>query len=110
MSLKIILNPLSGNFDFVGDTGAPAPALATRYTALFNNTTDWTLSSPDYLYTVLASSHGKGTTPNIQVFESLGGGSYEQVIVNISINNLGDVTLKISETPNNRFNGLILII
>lgn len=108
MALQIFFNPLSGQFDFVGSGSTPTPS--PRYSATFNNTTDWTLSSPDYVHSVLAATHGLGTRPSVKVFESLGGGSYEEVIVNVSINSSGDVSLKVSQLPNNRFTGLILIL
>lgn len=108
MALQIIFNPLSGQFDFVGSSSAPSPS--PRYSATFNNTTDWTLSAPDYVYSVTAATHGLGTRPSVKVFEALGGGSYEEVIANISINSSGDVSVKVSQSPNNRFTGLIIIL
>lgn len=104
-------NPLTGNLDLVGSGsgGGGASGPAERYTSTFNNTTDWTLNSPDYTRTILAVTHGRGTNPNVQVYELLSG-NYEQINVNVVINGSGDVTLKVTETPNNRFTGLVLII
>lgn len=95
--------------DFVGTSGGSPSGPAERYFATFNNTTDWTLSSPNYVRTITAATHGKGVNPSVSVFE-LNGSDYELVNVGITISNIGDVTISVSETPNNRFNGLILII
>lgn len=109
--MGLTYNFLTGQFDFTGvGGGGGGPSTATRYTATFNNTTDWGVSAPDYTFTVLATNHGKGITPSVQVFEDIGGGSYEEVITNITINSSGDVILKVSQSPDNRFNGLVLII
>jgi hypothetical protein len=91
-----------------GSGGGPS-APAERYTDTFNNTTDWTAASPEYTRTILAATHGRGTSPNVQVFELISG-SYEQINVNVVVNGSGDVTLKVTETPNNRFVGLVIII
>lgn len=107
--MSIVFNPLSGQFDFVGAGSGGGPATATKYTRAFNNTTDWTLSSPDYFITTLAATHGKGTVPSVMVFE-LVGSDYELVVANILISASGDVTVKVAASPDNRFNGLILII
>lgn len=39
------------------------------YTADFNATTDWTSSGTTYTVTVAASTHGRGTTPSVDVYE-----------------------------------------
>jgi hypothetical protein len=105
-----VWNPLTGNLDIAGaGSGGGGSGPAERYTSTFNNTTDWTLNSPDYTRTILAATHGRGTSPNVQVFELISG-SYEQINVNVVVNGSGDVTLKVTETPNNRFTGLVLII
>lgn len=107
--MSLTFNPFTGQFDFTGVSGGGVLPPA-RYTATFNNTTDWTLSAPDYTHTIAAATHGRGTSPNVQVYESIGGGSYEQVTTNVTVSATGDVTLKVSQVPNNRFTGLVLII
>jgi len=104
-------NPLTGNLDFVGSSGGGGSPSgpAERYFATFNNTSDWTSNSPEYTHTVTAATHGKGSNPNVSVYE-LVSGNYEAINVNISITTGGDVTIKVSETPDNRFTGLILIL
>lgn len=104
------LNPLTLDLDLVNaSSGGGSSGPAQRFSQNFNNTTDWTLNSPDYTRTILAATHGRGTSPNVQIFELISG-SYEQINVNVVVNGSGDVTLKVTETPNNRFTGLVLII
>lgn len=107
--MSIVFNPFSGGFDFTGTSSGGGPSLAERYALSFNNTTDWTLSAPDYTLTILAGTHGKGTNPSVHVFE-LVGLNYEQIVTNVTVNASGDVTLKVTQLPDNRFNGAILII
>lgn len=102
-------NPLTGELDLTGAGSGGGPSLAERYTETFNNTTDWTLASPDYTFTVLAATHSKGTTPIIQLYE-LSGADYINVDVNVVVSALGDVTILVNAVPDLRFNGLILII
>jgi len=109
--MAIKFNPLSiTGLDFLGTGGGGGTSgPAERYIQTFNNTTDWVLSSPDYTLTITAATYGKGINPNIQIFELIAS-NYEQVTTNITINNVGDITIKISESPDNRFPGLILVI
>jgi hypothetical protein len=106
-------NPLNPFFlDFTGSGGSgPASGPAERFTDTFNNTTDWgSPSSGLYSLSVTALVHGKGTNPNVQVYE-LVSGSYEQVQPNsIVINMSGDITISALQTPDTRFTGLILIL
>jgi hypothetical protein len=81
----------------------------TKYSAPFNNTTDWgTASGGYYTLSVLEAIHEKGTNPTVHVYESSGGG-YENVVVHILIDASGNVELKVSEVPNNRFIGKVVI-
>ncbi len=106
------INPLTGQFDIVGaGGGGGGGGPAERYTDTFNATSDWGSASGGlYTITVLAATHGKGTAPSVMVFE-LVSGNYELVgIHTLQINVAGDVSLKVLETPDNRFAGLVLII
>lgn len=111
--MGIVFNPLTGNFDIAGTGGGGGGAgPAERYSDTFNATSDWgSASGGQYTITILAATHGKGTTPSVLVFEDIGGSVYELVGLNaLQINALGDVSLKVLETPDNRFAGLVLII
>lgn len=105
MANSLVYNPISGQFDYIGSGGSSATA---KYTLDFV-VADWVLAAPNYTLTILASTHGLGSNPNVQVFE-LNGSDYESVQTGISVNVSGDVVISVTQTPNNRFDGLILII
>lgn len=108
--MGIVFNPLNfTGLDFVGSGGSSPTGPAERYLASFNNTSDWTLSSGYYELTVLAGTHGKGTNPNVRVAETISGVD-EIVNTVIKINTSGDVVIQVTASPDNRFNGKILII
>jgi len=110
LKMSIRFNPLGlEGLDIVGSGGGGSPGPAQRYVLPFNNSTDWTLNAPDYTITISAASHGSGVNPNISVFE-LVGSIYELVQTSVDVNASGDVTIKVSQSPDNRFNGLVLII
>jgi len=102
----IIFNPLSSQFDYVGTGGTAAP----KYSATFNATSSWTGPSGGYYsYSVTAATHGKGTTPAVQVLE-LVSGNYNVVSPDtIQVDTSGNVIVKVPSASDNRFAGLILI-
>ena len=99
-------NPLTGQFDLLGTGGGgPSPSgPAERHVGTFNNTTDWTLNTGLYELTVTAATHGKGVTPNVLVYETVGL-TFELVNTVVILNASGDVTIQVTSTPDNRFNG-----
>ena len=109
----IKFNPLTSQFDFTGSNGGGGGGggPAERYTDTFNATTDWgSPSAGEYTITIPAATHGRGSIPSVMVFE-LTGGVYEVVGINtLQIDLSGNVSLKVLETPDNRFAGLVLII
>lgn len=105
--MAVTFNPFTGQLDITG--AGSGTALALRYTQTFNNTTDWTLAAPDYTITITAATHGKGINPNVQVFEQVGL-NYDVVNVVVEKNASGDVTIKVAQIPDNRFNGFVLIV
>ena len=84
----------------------------TFFTDTFDATTDW--GSPSgglYTITILASTHGKGTSvSDVIVYETVGGDS-EKVIPNeIFVDNTtGDVSFNVSQSPDGRFAGKVVI-
>lgn len=82
-----------------------------KYSQTFNNTTDWGAPSGGYYsIQVLATTHSLGTNPNVQVFESAGGGSYDVTTPDmIRINSSGDVTIVVTENIDARFTGKLII-
>lgn len=88
-----------------GGSGTIAP----RYSHSFNNSGSWTLSGDSYFITVPRISHDKGVTPTATVYEEVSL-QFEQVNTSISVSDVGDITISVSSTPDNRFNGRIIII
>jgi hypothetical protein len=83
---------------------------ADRYSATFNATTDWTDGGTEYTRTILASTHGKGTTPTY-IFEELNGSDFELVMLNgVSVNSSGDIEFSVTKTPDARFSGRIIVL
>src|SRR5690606_18188365 len=59
---------------FVEPMESQGATVATRYSEDHDATTDWgSPSAGYYTITILASTHGRGTAPKVQFFESDGG-------------------------------------
>jgi hypothetical protein len=102
-----ILNPLTGNLDFVGTGGGGgSPTIQTPNYTLPFTTTDFTGPvSGNYILTILATTHGKGLHPIIQIFEDIGGGLLEIVVAPFTVDGSGNVRVLITSSPDQRFNG-----
>lgn len=81
-----------------------------KYALTFNATTDWgSAVGGYYTITVTAATHGRGTTPAIRV-EELSGADYFRTIADQEIvRSTGNVEIKVSDSPDGRFAGRILI-
>lgn len=90
----------------IGGTGGSTTA--ARYIKSFNSTSDWTLLGDDYTITVAESTHGKGTSPEVHTY--LDNGTLEEVEVAVIINGSGDVTIAVTASPDNRFQGKLIIL
>jgi hypothetical protein len=106
VALRYVFNAITGNFDLINDSSAPVTA---RYVDTFNATTDWTLNGSVYEITIDAAAHGKGADPEVAVFEFVSG-NYEKTNVGIVINNINDVIISVSSSPDLRFIGKIVIL
>jgi hypothetical protein len=107
--MGIKLNPFTGFFDLTGSGSGGGSGPAERTSTSFTNVT-WTgPSGGEYTITITAGTHGKGINPNVMVYET-NGANFDQTFPSVQINASGDVSIKVSETPDNRFNGKILII
>jgi len=71
---------------------------------------DWVLNSPAYEIEVLISEHGILSPGIVQAWEDLGGGSYQLVSVGVIIDSSYGVTISVTETPDLRFDGFLIII
>lgn len=103
--MGVSFNPfLNSGFD---SKGASAGA-AAKYTSTFL-TSDWVgPSSGHYTLTITNGVHGKGSSPEVEVFE-LVGSDYEKVEIEAKVNGSGDITLDILSSPDGRFNGKYII-
>ena len=83
----------------------------TVYTQAFNSTTDWGSASGGlYTITVTAATHGKGT-PNLVVVQEDDSVSYINAVADtVKINkSTGNVTVQVTDTPDGRFAGRLII-
>jgi hypothetical protein len=105
MSIKF--NPFTSNFDFVGTSSSPTPV--PTFELVISDLADW--GSPSggiYTLTILAATHGKGTKPLVQALETTAL-TFTLIGLAHQIDSLGNITLEVTETPDNRFLGKILI-
>ena len=106
MALKLLLNPISGQFDYVNDDSTP-PA-TEKFVDTFNATSDWTLNVDMYEIIIPSATHGMGANALIDVFE-FSSGDYEQVNVRYVLNSSNDVVISVAGTPDLRFMGKVVI-
>lgn len=70
---------------------------------------DWVgPASGEYSITIPQTMHNKGATPTVQVYE-VNGSDSDQVVAFIRLSDTGDVIIIVSETPDLRFEGKVLI-
>lgn len=82
----------------------------TPFSDTMNSSTDWGSPSGGYYsITITAGTHGKGTSPVVQVFELISG-SFEDIGTDIIVNSSGDVSVRVTSVPDNRFAGKIIIV
>ncbi len=107
--MGVIFNPFSGQFVVVPTSGGGTslPGITAKYALQFTNVS-WGLSGSDYVIVILAGTHSI-ENPTASVYE-LVGADYEQVNVNVIKTANDDIQIKVSSVPDNRFNGLLIII
>jgi len=84
---------------------------STRYVETFNATTDWGAASGGYYTkTIAVGTHGRGVSPQVEVQE-LSGADYVTVLVD-ELKTLanGDVTIRVTESPDCRFEGRAILV
>lgn len=106
--MGVKFNPFSGELDLTGADGTTS-TVAPRYTQTITNP-NWVINGSDYSITILQATHQKNTTSSIVCFEEVSPGLFEQVYPNITINTIGDITIKVNQTPDLRFSGKLIII
>lgn len=81
----------------------------SKYVQTFNNTSDWTLNAGNYEITVTAATHGNKANPVIQTFETIGG--VDDIIFPVIIRNASnDIILQVTQVPDNRYTGKLIIL
>ena len=95
----------SVNMDAVAGNGGGS---GTPYILPFLTGT-WNLNSSVYEINYLATTHLKGATVSVQVFEKAGA-IYKEVTVDIELNTSGDVKITIPSVTDLRFEGKIIIL
>ena len=107
--MAVVYNPFSGELVLVPTSGGGTPSnpITVKYSSTFTNAT-WALSGLDYVITISANVHGI-QDPTASVYE-LVGSDYEQVNCVVVKKTNNDILIKVSSTPDNRFNGLLIII
>ena len=81
---------------------------STPYTATFTAGSFTGPSGGEYSITTLQSTHSKGTSPIVQVYEKIGSNFFE-IQLSIEVNPTGDVIISVNEVPDLRFEGKIVI-
>jgi hypothetical protein len=103
-------NPFTGQIDYTGSgSGGGSTVQTANYVHSFL-TTDFTgPGGGNYTLSVAAATHGKGFNPILQIWEDIGGGSFEMVTVSYQIDSSGNLTLQVASSPDMRFSGKVII-
>lgn len=103
-SISITADPLTNSLDFTS-TGVGG---LSKYSQVFV-TTDWVLNGNSYELTILSTVYGNKPNPIIHTYETiLGEDTIVVPSVNRNINN--DIILQVSQVPDNRYNGKVIIL
>ena len=88
------------------DVKVSAPAPIGKYVNTFNATSDWgSASGGQYTITVSADVHGNGANPIVQVYEDVGSVFKFVSLDEMLLSPSGNVLLRVTESPDNRFAG-----
>ncbi len=94
--------------NFLEDAGSVA---ATRYVSTFDATTSWgTASGGYYNIDITQTTHERGTSPIVQVFEEDGSDFFEVYLDEKKILSNGDLEMYVIESPDCRFAGKVVLI
>jgi len=81
----------------------------SKYSQVFNGTTSWGSAVGGYYeITILSNTHKIGN-PMIQVFEDVSGNLDVVQTDRIRVNSSGDVSIRVTELPDGRFAGKVVI-
>jgi hypothetical protein len=82
----------------------------TKYSSTFDATTSWGAAAGGlYTITITAGTHGKGTSPDVRIEEGSGADWVRTFVDQEIVRSTGNVEIKVSDSPDGRFAGRILI-
>jgi hypothetical protein len=102
----VVYNPLTGTLDFTGAAQSGSVETIRNVQEFFVSA--WVLDGSDYKIVIPFSTH-QIQNPKVSIYE-LVGGSYEQVFSSVSFDSNFNITIKTQSNPDNRFQGLLVII
>ena len=108
---ELALNTYDGKLYAKKDDGAQTVVQIgiTKYTQSFNSTTDWGSAVGGYYEITITSSNHKVAIPTVQVFENVSG-SFDVVQPDrIRVNSNNDVLIRVTQSPDGRFAGKLVI-
>jgi hypothetical protein len=89
-------------------TGASSGSATAKFVFAFSESS-WVLSGGYYVITISALVHGVGTNPSVKVYINEGG-NFSEVETGVRVSEEGNVTIAVSATPDNRFDGKLTIL
>ena len=89
----------------------PGEVVASRYTSTHDATTDWgSAAGGYYTITITAATHGRGTSPNAEFYETDGTDQIAVMPDRVLVAANGDVSFRVPEDPDLRYAGKVVII
>lgn len=89
----------------------PGEVVASRYTTTHDATTDWGAAAGGYYtITITAATHGRGTSPNTEFYETDGTDQIAVMPDRVLVAANGDVSFRVPEDPDLRYAGKVVII
>lgn len=98
-------------YKIINATASGGGGGATAFNRSFNSSTDWGVAVNGlYTITIPTTIHNRGTTPIVQVSELILG-EFKQVDVDtLSVDDTGNVEIRVTENLDTRFEGRITIL
>jgi len=84
-----------------------AASTGASYIGTFN-VGSWVLDSGLYKLTILASTHGRGANPVLQIYQE-NGLNFDEVLTGVEMSAIGNITITIASSPDLRFSGKVII-
>lgn len=95
-------------YRWTGSTYVEISSSPENSVVIFDASTSWTPVADEYVLSIPAATHLKGTNPQVQILEN-DGSDFAQVIVYTAITADGDIVIIVPQSPDNRFAGKAII-